>query len=155
VRSMGYTIERVNARFRQLYPDDRAVKNMTPRQAETTAREMNQELYESSLVAARAQTTLRGIEDNNAAARNILSQSEGNDSQVAQLQSALQMLALMHDNLVNINRLISSSGRISSNQAVSAVTMRRIENERAAQMANDYVKSEAIPEVDSRLLHPW
>lgn len=152
VRSMGYTFERVNTRFRQLFPDDQAVKNMTPRQAEATSREMNEELYSSALVAARAQTTLRTIEDNNAEARNILSRSEGNGSQVAQLQSALQMLGLIHQNLVTITQLVSSSGRVASNQAVRAVTERRIASERASRMMRDDDRPAAIPDIDSRFL---
>lgn len=152
VRSMGFTVERVNTRFRQLFPDDQAVKKMTPRQAEATSKEMNEELYSSALVAARAQTTLRTIEDNNVEARNILSQSQGNGSQVAQLQSALQMLALMHQNLVTITQLVSSSGRVASNQAVRAVTERRIASERATRMMRDYDKPTAIPDIDQRFL---
>jgi conjugal transfer/entry exclusion protein len=155
LRTMGYSFERVNARFRQLFPDDDAVKNMTPRQAEATSREMNAEIYSSALVAARTQTTLRTIEDNNVEARNILSRSEGNESQVAQLQSALQMLGLIHQNLVSITQMVSASGRVSSNQAVRGVTERRIERERAARMMRDYSRDEPVPALDSRFLREW
>jgi P-type conjugative transfer protein TrbJ len=152
LQSLGYTVEHVNARFRQLFPDEAAVRTMTPRQAETASRDMNQEIYASALVAARAQSTLRTIEDNNAEARNILSRSEGSSSQVAQLQSALQMLALIHQNLVSITQTVSASGRVASNQSVRRVTERRIQRERAARAQRDYARSEPVPEVDSRFL---
>jgi P-type conjugative transfer protein TrbJ len=152
LQSLGYTVERVNARFRQLFPDEAAVRNLTPRQADAVSQDMNQEVYSSALVAARAQSTLRTIEDNNAEARNILSRSEASSSQVAQLQSALQMLALIHQNLVSITQTVSASGRVASNQAVRRVTERRIQRERAVRMQRDYARSEPVPEVDSRFL---
>lgn len=152
LQSMGYTMERVNAMFKRYFPDEEAVAAMPPAQLEATARDMNRELYDSALVAARAQTTLRTIEQNNVEARNVLSRSEGNESQVAQLQAALQMLGLIHQNLVTINQLVSSAGRVTSNVAVRAVTERRIEHERAARMMRDYTTPSPIPEIDSRFL---
>lgn len=112
VQSMGYSLDRVNTRFRQLYPDDAAVKKMRPDQLEATSRDMNKEIHASALVAARSQTTLRDIEQNNTEARNILSRSQGNGSQVAQLQSAIQMLGLIHQTLVGINQTMSTAGHV-------------------------------------------
>jgi P-type conjugative transfer protein TrbJ len=155
VRTMGYTLDRVNAQFRRYFPDEPAVKSMTPAQFESNARDMNQEIYGAALVSARAQTTLRTVEENNQEARNVLSRSEGNESQVAQLQVALQMLGLIHQNLVGINQLVSSAGRVTSNVAVRGVTARRIERERTERMTHGYSKDEPIPEVDSRLLKSW
>jgi P-type conjugative transfer protein TrbJ len=151
VQSMGYTLERVNTRFRQLFPDDQAVRGMSHQQFESTARDMNQELHASALVAARSQTTLRSIEQNNSEARNILSRSEGTDSQVAQLQSAIQMLGLIHQNLVGINQTIAASTRVTSNAAVRGVTERRMERERAARMLGAPPPSERIPEVSNNV----
>jgi conjugal transfer/entry exclusion protein len=85
----------------------------------------------------------------------VLSRSQGNGSQVAQLQAALQMLGLMHQNLVTITQLISSSGRVTSNQAVRAVTERRFERERGQRMLRDYTKSEPLPELDAKFLNGW
>ena len=151
VQSMGYSLERVNSRFRQLYPDDVAVKNMRPDQLESTSRDMNQEIHASALVAARAQTTLRTIEQNDAEARNILSRSQGNGSQVAQLQSAIQMLGLIHQTLVDINQTMSTAGRVTSNVAVRAATERRMERERANRMLRGYSSPATIPEVTDQV----
>ena len=155
IRTMGYSLERVNAQYERVFPKEQAVHSMTPAQFEETARGMNDELYASAEVGARAQTTLRTIEDNNREARNVLSRSQGNDSQVAQLQAALQMLGLIHQNLVTINQLVSTGERVTSNVSVHAATTRRIERERAARLSRDYVRDESIPEVDARLLSPW
>jgi conjugal transfer/entry exclusion protein len=144
------TLDQVNARFRQLYPDDAAVKNMRPDQLETTSRDMNKEIHASALVAARAQT-LRDIEQNNTEARNILSRSQGNGSQVAQLQSAIQMLGLIHQTLVSINQAMSTSGRVTSNVAVRAATERRMERERADQLLRGYSSPASIPEVTDKV----
>jgi conjugal transfer/entry exclusion protein len=124
---------------------------MSHQQFESTARDMNQELHASALVAARSQTTLRSIEQNNSEARNILSRSEGTDSQVAQLQSAIQMLGLIHQNLVGINQTIAASTRVTSNAAVRGVTERRMERERAARMLGAPTPSERIPEVSNNV----
>jgi conjugal transfer/entry exclusion protein len=155
VRTMGYALDRVNAMYERYFPNEEAVKAMKPAEFESTAREMNREVYDSALVAARAQTTLRTIEDNNIEARNVLSRSEGNGSQVAQLQAALQMLGLIHQNLVTINQLVSSAGRVTSNVAVRGITQRRIEHERGDRMLRDHDKDEAIPTVDNRFLKSW
>jgi P-type conjugative transfer protein TrbJ len=151
VQSMGYTLERVNTRFRQLYPDDAAVKKMRPDQLEATSRDMNQEIHASALVAARSQSTLRTIEQNDTEARNILSRSEGNGSQVAQLQSAIQMLGLIHQTLVGINQTMSTSGRVTSSVAVRAATERRMERERAERMLQGYSAPQPIPEVSEKV----
>jgi P-type conjugative transfer protein TrbJ len=150
VQSMGYSLERVNTRFRQLYPDEQAVKNMRPDQLEATSRDMNQEIHASALVAARSQTTLRTIEQNNTEARNILSRSAGNGSQVAQLQSAIQMLGLIHQNLVGINQTLSASSRVTSNVAVRGATERLMERERATRMLGSS-RPERIPEVSDQV----
>ena len=151
VRSMGYSFERVNTRFRQLFPDDQAVKNMRPDQLAATSREMNQEIHASALVAARSQTTLRSIEQNNSEAQNILNRSAGNGSQVAQLQSAIQMLGLIHQTLVGINQTMSASGRVTSNVAVRAATERRMERERSDRMLRGFSKPERIPDVTNQV----
>jgi len=151
VQSMGYGLERVNTQFRKLYPDDAAVKKMRPAQLEATSRGMNQEIHASALVAARSQTTLRTIEQNDTEARNILSRSQGNGSQVAQLQSAIQMLGLIHQTLVGINQTMSTAGRVTSNVAVRAATERRMERERADRMLRGYSKPEHIPEVSDKV----
>lgn len=152
VESMGYTLDRVNQRFQRLFPSEQAARNMRPRDFRANSREMNREIHESALVAARAQTTLRTIEQNNVEARNIISRSESNGSQVAQLQSALQMLALIHQNLVSITQTISTAGRVSSNIAARDVTDRRVERERQVRLLRGYGGRERAPQIDSRFL---
>lgn len=152
LRSMGYSVDRVNQRYRVLFPDEQAMRNMTPEQFKTAGKDMNDEIYSSALVAARAQTSLRNIEANNIEARNILSRSEGNDSQVAQLQSALQMLGVIHQNLVSITQTLSSAGRVTSNVAVTRVTHRRMAGERRSRRRRDWDKPADVPEVDRRFL---
>jgi hypothetical protein len=85
-------------------------------------------------------------------ARNVLSRSEGNGSQVAQLQSALQMLGLIHQNLVSITQTISAAGRVTSNVAVTRVTHRRMAGERRSRRRRDWAKPTAVPEIDRRFL---
>lgn len=152
VRSIGYTLDRVNSQFERLYPNEQAVRNMRPSEFRNTSRDMNRELYSSALVAARAQTTLRTIEAKNAEARKVLSRSQGNGSQVAQLQAALQMLGLVHQNRVSITQTVSSAGRVSSNLAAAGVTERRIARERKRRLLRDYDRPSSSPGIDRRFL---
>ena len=152
ISSIGYTLERVNRQFRRIFPNEEAVQNMRASEYEATSRQMNHELYDSAFVAARAQSTLSGIEANNAEAQQILRRSEGNGSQVAQLQSALQMLALMHQNLVAITQTISSAGRVSSDLAAAAVTERRMRREKRRRLLRNYSRGSGSPGVDRRFL---
>ena len=152
IRTMGYNVERVNDQFRRIFPDERAVRNMRARDHENTAREMNREVHSAALVAARAQTTLSTIEANNREAQAILSRSEDSDSQVAQMQSAIQMLAVVHQNLVAITQTVNSAGRVSSDIAAAAVTERRIARERRRRLLLNYGRPSRGPGIDRRFL---
>ena len=151
VSAIGYTLENVNRQFSRIFPAEESVRNMRPREHETTSVKMREEIYNAGLVSARAQTTLESIEQNNIEARSILERSGGTDSEVAQLQSALQMLALIHQNLVNITMAVNAAGRLSSDIAAQAVVERRIKREKRRRMLEGYDRREGIPEVDSRV----
>ena len=138
VTNIGYTLDRVNRTYEKIFPDDDAVKSMRPAEHAETSKQMHRELYASALVAHRAQTNLSTIEANNAEAKAILQRSGGEDSQVAQLQSATQMLALVHDNLANITQTIASASRVSSDLAAISVTDNRIARERQRRYIQDF-----------------
>lgn len=126
VRNIGYTLDRVNRTYQRIFPDEASIRNMRPGEHAETSKQMNRELYASALVAHRAQTNLSSIEANNTQAKAILARSGAEDSQVAQLQSATQMLALIHDNLANITQTVASASRVSSDLAAASVTEHRI-----------------------------
>lgn len=138
VANIGYTLERVNRTYKKIFPDEAAVKKMRPGEHAETSKQMNRELYASALVAHRAQTNLSTIEANNAQAKAILQRSGAEDSQVAQLQSANQMLALVHDNLANITQTIATASRVSSDLAATSVTDNRIARERQRRYVQDF-----------------
>jgi len=83
---------------------------------------------------------------------NILSRCEGTCSQVAQLQSAPQTLALIHQNLVSITQTIATAGRVPSNIAAHDVTERRIDHGRQLRLMRDYNQGSSSPPIASRLL---
>jgi hypothetical protein len=60
------------------------------------------------------------------------------------------MLALIHQNLVNITMAVNAAGRLSSDIAAQAVVERRIQREKRRRMFEDYRRREDIPEIDSR-----
>lgn len=150
VSTIGYTLQKVNTQFARIFPTEDSVHNMRATEHEATAVKMREEVYNAGLVSARAQTTLERIETNNVEAQAILDRSGATDSQVAQLQSALQMLALIHQNLVNITMAVNAAGRLSSDIAAQAVVERRIQREKRRRLFEDYRRREEIPEIDSR-----
>jgi len=133
VNTIGYTLRGVDQRFRRLFPDEEAVRNMRPSEHAETSRQMNRELHDAALVAYRAQSNISTVEASHAQAKSILARSDADDSQVAQLQSAIQMLALVHDNLTNITQTVASAGRVTSDIAAAGVTDNRIAAERRRQ----------------------
>lgn len=152
VTNIGYTLDSVNRQFQRVFPNEDAVHNMHPADYADTSRQMNQELYASALVADRAQTNLSSIEANNNQARDILSRSGADNSQVVQLQSANQMLALVHDNLARITQTISSASRVSSDLAVSGVVDNRIARERQSRYLQGFDRPLNSPGIDPSFL---
>lgn len=152
VRNIGYTLERVNRTYSRIFPDESAIRNMRPGDHAETSRQVNRELYASALVAHRAQTNLSTIASNNARAKDILSRSAAEDSQVAQLQSATQMLALVHDNLTNITQTIATAGRVSSDLAAGKVTDSRIARERQRRHIEDFDRPANFTGIDPSFL---
>jgi P-type conjugative transfer protein TrbJ len=152
VDTIGYTLDSVNRRFNRLFPDEAAVRNMRPAEHAETSRQMNRELHGSALVAYRAQSNLSTVEANHAQAKAILQRSDADDSQVAQIQSAIQMLALVHDNLTNITQTVATAGRVSSDIAAAGVTDNRIAAERRRQQIEGFNRPVTSPGLDPSFL---
>jgi hypothetical protein len=88
-------------------------------------------LIDRTLTLVRTSAQLIGCIKNFSVAaieREARNATEDNGSQVAQLQSAIQMLGLIHQTLVGINQTMSTAGRVTSN---GSPTERRIEREGA------------------------
>lgn len=130
IDTIGYTVESVNRRFKRIFPDEGSVEKMRLSEHADTSRQMNRELHGAALASHRAQTNISNLEESHAQAKAILDRSAANDSQVAQLQSANQMLALVHANLVNITQTVATAGRVTSDIAATRVTENRIAAER-------------------------
>ena len=138
VRTIGYTLQNVDRQFRRIFPDETAVRNMRPAEHANATREMNRELHGAALVSHRAQSSVSNLEASHAEAKAILKRSGAEDSQVAQLQSAIQMLALVHENVTNITQTVAAAGRVSSDIAAAGVTDNRIAHERQRRYIKDF-----------------
>ena len=138
VRTIGYTIQGVDRQFRRIFPDEDAVRNMRPADHAEATRQMNRELHGAALVSHRAQSSVSNLEASHAEAKAILDRSAAEDSQVAQLQSAVQMLAIVHENLTNITQTVAAAGRVSSDIAAAGVTDNRIARERQQRYTEDF-----------------
>lgn len=146
---VGYSLQRVDRQFSQVFPNEARIAQMRPSDVEAITRNMSQELNRSALVAMEAQSNLAQIEHNSTIAARTLGESDGNQSQVAQLQLAVQMLALMDENLRSIIQVVSTSSRVTSNTAAAAVTERQMAR-RAHRIA---MEGYGTPAVRSRGLH--
>lgn len=150
--ALGYTIERVEGQFARLFPSEERVRNQSTSEFLTVNRNLNRELSQSSLVAMQAQSTLGDIQNTNLAAQRIIQQSEGNNSQVAQIQLAMQMLTVMDRNLQSIIQTVSTAGRVASNRAAAEVTGRRIVRERRRRDVESYARRVPRTTIDPRFL---
>ena len=149
---IGYTLQSVNSQFQRIFPNEEAISNARFRDYESISNGMTNELRSAALVAVRAQSTLSELQTTNAAARDILQQSDGNGSQVAQLQLAVQMLAVIQENMRSIVQTINSAGRLTSDMAAAAVTERRVARERRIRLMRNYTRKGSRAVIDRRFL---
>jgi len=151
--TISYTLDGVNRQFRRMFPDEDAVRDMRPSEHAEAARQMNREIHGAALVSHRAQTSVATLEQSHAQARDILRRSDAEDSQVAQLQSAVQMLSIVHSNLANITQTVAAAGRVTSDIAAAEVTENRITAERQRRSIEGFDRMpETFTGIDSSFL---
>jgi P-type conjugative transfer protein TrbJ len=121
IDSMGFTVQQINRDFDGLFPKDKTKwKNVKYSDYDNYYTRWNTELTASSKSADRAQASIELVERNNAAIASILSQAQGANGEVRQLQLINQQLALIHARLGDLVQNIATMGRITANMAAAS-----------------------------------
>ena len=162
VTRLGNNLDRLESRYKKLFPSEEELAQASPRERTRIAAAMHQEVHQTALQAMKAQSSLREIEADSAAAARIVEGSGRNESQVAQLQMAVQLLSLMHGHLNRLLQVTATAGRVTATVAASSVTERRLRSSRQGPLLDGYkskkdgslkgyLRGDGIPEVRGSL----
>ena len=126
VRSMAYTLSRVDAEYNQLYPPGPPPAGTTVAQHQQQAAAWNQEIVGASQIAARQQTTLSTLDDHANQTSAILQQSQTAGGVVAQLQLVGQLIGITNAQLILINQTLATSSRVLTDMAAAGASERQL-----------------------------
>jgi P-type conjugative transfer protein TrbJ len=120
--SISYNVGDVNRDFNVIFPKSQSAWRGVPSSDFPSYYDRwNAEVNSSSLAAARAQSSITTLDQNNQAIANILTQSNTAPGEVRQLQLVNQQLALIHTELVSLVQNLTTMGRVLSNWAAASV----------------------------------
>jgi hypothetical protein len=128
IRSMGYTLKRIDGEFKQLFPGDPPTPGTT-----TTAghrqqyQAWHQEVVGAAQVAARQQTSLEPLETHATKTQDLLNKSDANGGQVAtQLQVIAQLIGITNTELLVLNQTLATTGRVLTSMAAAGASERQL-----------------------------
>jgi conjugal transfer/entry exclusion protein len=143
IRSMSYSLDRVDREYQALFP--------APTQATTVAEhaqyytQWNQEVLAASQVAAREQTVLETLEDRADKARDLVQQSKDASGELAQLQLVVQMLGILHTELLSIHQTLATTGRVLTDMAAASASSSQLsQTKKQSSLANYTSKGDAV-----------
>lgn len=96
------------------------------------------EVAAAAQLAIRAQASAECLKSSAEAAQGVMAQSSLGGGQVSQLQSVVQMLGLMHQQLGHLAESIDTAGRVTSTLAAGAVAERQAERDYKRRMLEGY-----------------
>jgi hypothetical protein len=126
VRSMTYSLARIDAEYKQLFPGDQPAPGTTVAQHKEQYRAWHQEVVGAAQIAARQQTNLETLDDHAAKTQVILQQSQAADGIVAQLQLIAQMIGITNAQLILMNQTLSTTGRVLTDAAAAGASERQL-----------------------------
>ncbi len=159
IRSIGYSIDTVTTQFEAVFPSQEAAPDIAPSDVAALRSGWDNEIQQSGLAAARAQSALSRMDANTRSAIDILERSKattgGTDdegSQLAKLQALVQMLGIVNSDLTTLSTTIAASERVNAEVAAAGASDEDLEAAKAARMLRDFTAREPIPEIDARIL---
>ncbi len=138
VNSVGFTLTSVNAEFRQAYPSDFSAIAMGD--LGSTYGKWQDDIWASTLVAARAQSVLSTLRDNTSNAAAILASSQTAEGTVAQLQSVVQILGVMQSQTNSLIQSLATTGRVVATTAATTASERQLSLEKKKRNLAGYTK---------------
>jgi hypothetical protein len=128
VKSMGYTLARIDGQFKQLFPGDPPARGTTTvAQRRQAYQAWHQEVVGAAQVAARQQTSLETLETHATKTQDLLNQSDAHAGEVAsQLQVIAQLIGITNTELLVLNQTLSTTGRVLTSAAAASATERQV-----------------------------
>jgi conjugal transfer/entry exclusion protein len=126
VRSMTYSLGRIDSEYRQLFPSDQPAAGTTVAQHTQTYQAWHQEIVGAAQVAARQQTDLATLDQHVQQTQSILQQSQSEDGVVGQLQLIAQMIGITNAQLTLINQTLSTTGRVLTDMAAGGASEQQL-----------------------------
>lgn len=149
VNSIGYTLESVNSDFRQAFPTDFSQTSMAG--VDQLYGRWQQDIWSSTMVAARAQSVLSTLNQNASQAATILSNSASAQGTVAQLQAVVQMLALMQSQTNSLIQSLATTGRVLTTSASVGASERQLSREKKRRNLAGYTRRGSPVSVHTKL----
>ena len=148
---IGATEAGMNSQWQRAFPQDAAAwRNVQYSDFDNLYTIWNSQLVESSGTAARAQAALADVRDRNSRAAEILRRSElSGGSEVQQLQTQNQMLAVMQADLSSILQSVASQGRVLSQMAAESASEKAMAREATRRRWEHH--SDPVPPSPARL----
>jgi len=138
VNMIGYRIATVTRQYRQIFPDEQAVRNTPSADMARLGETWDRELYMSSLAAERSQATLSSIEGNTRTTTQLLERSNGSSSAVAQLQALVHMIELINSDLEQLSLTLAATERVNSSLAATGASSRDATAERQNRLLEQF-----------------
>lgn len=154
VNMVGYRIDTINRQYHRVFPDEAAVRNTPARDVEHLSETWDREVYLSSLSAARAQSSLKGVEGNTRTAAQLLERSEGNSSAVAQLQVLVRMIEVINNDLEQLSVTLAATERVNSSLAATDTSAHAVMAERRRRALDGYSRPAASEGISPEFLRP-
>jgi P-type conjugative transfer protein TrbJ len=136
IQSVGYTLASVNRQFQKEFPSN--LSKVPFAQFDSLYGQWQNEILGASEVAERAQTTIAALANDAASAHAILSRSAGASGEVAQLQSVVQMLALMQSQNGTLVQTLATTGRVMTSTAAAGASERQLSREKKKRNLANY-----------------
>jgi conjugal transfer/entry exclusion protein len=152
VRAIGHTVAAVNRDFNTVFPSD--LSHAKNSDFDPLVAGWQTEILGSSLVAARAQTSLATLSKNTTEASAILTRSGAATGQVAQLQAIVQMLAVIQGQTNLLVQALDTAGRVTTDMAASSAAERILSREKKRRNLQNYTSRGAQVRVMPRLPDP-
>ena len=127
IRSMGYTLKRIDGEFKQLFPGDPPGPGTTSAQHRQAYQAWHQEVVGAAQVAARQQTSFETLETHAAKTQDLLNKSGANGGQVStQLQVIAQLIGITNTELLVLNQTLATTGRVLTSMAAAGASERQL-----------------------------
>jgi hypothetical protein len=159
IRSIGYSMDTVTRQFETLFPSQEKAPSVAPADVPAVRGSWDQEIQQSGLAAARAQTALSRMDTNTRSAIDILERSQATTggtsdegSQLAKLQALVQMLGIINSDVATLATTLAASERVNADVAAAEASDQDLADQQAQRMLRDFTAPQPIPEIDPRIL---